>query len=442
MAKINQGSSAIYKSLISLSLLMTLLTVVLSAYIRLAEVGIACEGWPTCYAQLDSEAEKKGVTVLTEQGRDMAHYGARVAHRYIASILGLFIVAIFIVALRRGAARRTSLAVPAIILGVTVFLSLLGYYTPTRSNPLITMGNLLGGMLLLGILMANILLLSMNREAFLSPPLVLVLSISLLLLSIYYGQNYSLYMLYPLLVALPVLLKTRWAVLLGVLSGLLVAPLVFTQYDATTAIVIGLSMGLTWLVSAWLVYAVTEQSRRLKDMAITDPLTGAYNRRYLELQAEKTLDLWRRYQRPASLLLVDIDYFKRVNDKYGHAVGDTAIKKLVDVISQRIRRVDTLCRFGGEEFVLLLSETGIGDAEKVANKLRAAVEEEIILPESSMTISVGVAGLTGVDDLDHWLNLADTAMYLAKKNGRNRVEVAEPVQLPLEPLAKTVPDWR
>lgn len=299
-----------------------------------------------------------------------------------------------------------------------------------------------GGLLLLGILMANILLLSMNREAFLSPPLVLVLSISLLLLSIYYGQNYSLYMLYPLLVALPVLLKTRWAVLLGVLSGLLVAPLVFTQYDATTAIVIGLSMGLTWLVSAWLVYAVTEQSRRLKDMAITDPLTGAYNRRYLELQAEKALEFWRRYQRPASLLLVDIDYFKRVNDKYGHAVGDTAIKKLVDVISQRIRRVDTLCRFGGEEFVLLLSETGIDDAEKVANKLRAAVEEEIILPESSMTISVGVAGLTGVDDLDHWLNLADTAMYLAKKNGRNRVEVAEPVQLPLEPLAKTVPDWR
>jgi len=299
-----------------------------------------------------------------------------------------------------------------------------------------------GGMLLLGILMANILLLSMNREAFLSPPLVLVLSISLLLLSIYYGQCYSLYLLYPLLVALPVLLKTRWAVLLGVLSGLLVAPLVLTQYDATTALVIGLSLGLTWLVSAWLVYAVTEQSRRLKDMAITDPLTGAYNRRYLELQAEKALELWRRYERPASLLLVDIDYFKRVNDKYGHAVGDTAIKGLVDVISQRIRRVDTLCRFGGEEFVLLLSETGLEDAEKVANKLRAAVEGESILPESSMTVSVGVAGLTGVDDLDHWLNLADTAMYLAKKNGRNRVEVAEPAQLPLEPLAKTVPDWR
>ncbi|RLA48268.1 MAG: hypothetical protein DRQ97_04545 [Gammaproteobacteria bacterium] len=332
---------------------------------------------------------------------------------------------------RRNAYRYILLLLAVILLPIAAHNLYVGKLVPA-----------IGGLLLLGILMANILLLSMNREAFLSPPLVLLLSISLLLLSIYYGQNHSLYLLYPLLVALPVLLKTRWAVLWGVLSGLLVAPLVFAQHDSITAIVIGLSMGLTWLVSAWLVYVVTEQSRRLKDMAITDPLTGAYNRRYLELQAAKALELWHRYQRPASLLLIDIDYFKRVNDKYGHAVGDAAIKALVDVISRRIRSVDTLCRFGGEEFVLLLSETGIDDAEKVANKLRVAVAGENILPKGNMTISVGVAGVTGTGDLDYWLNLADTAMYLAKKSGRNRVEVAEPVQLPQEPLAKTVPDWR
>lgn len=131
---------------------MTLLTVVLSAYIRLAEVGIGCEEWPGCYAQLNAGAEQQGITVLTEQGRDMAHYGARVAHRYIASVLGLFIVGIFIIALRQGRARATTFLVPLAIFGITVFLSLLGYYTPTRSNPLITMGNLLGGMALLGLL--------------------------------------------------------------------------------------------------------------------------------------------------------------------------------------------------------------------------------------------------------------------------------------------------
>lgn len=146
------GIAAIYRSLVSLSLLLTLLTVILSAYIRLAEVGIGCEEWPACYAQLDTGIEQKGITVLTEQGRDMAHYGARVAHRYIASVLGLFIVGIFIVALRQGRARTTTFLVPLAIFGITVFLSLLGYYTPTRSNPLITMGNLLGGMALLALL--------------------------------------------------------------------------------------------------------------------------------------------------------------------------------------------------------------------------------------------------------------------------------------------------
>ncbi len=224
------------------------------------------------------------------------------------------------------------------------------------------------GLALLSILMINILLLSMNREAFLSPPLVLLLSISLVTLSLYYGLDYSLYLLFPLMVALPVLLKTRWAVVLGVLSGLLVAPLVLTHYDLTTSCIIGLSLGLTWLVSAWLVYAMTEQSRRLKDMAVKDALTGAYNRRYLEIQLEQALDSWRRYQRPSSVLLIDIDFFKRINDRYGHALGDTAIKSLVDVISSNIRSVDTLCRYGGEEFVILLSETGAENAQMVPQR--------------------------------------------------------------------------
>ena len=125
---------------------------ILSAYIRLADVGIGCEDWPACYAQLNPETEKRGITVLTADGQDMAYQGARIAHRYIASILGLFIVVIFLVALRQGSARATGVLIPLSIFAITVFLSLLGYYTPTRSNPLITMGNLLGGMGLLGLL--------------------------------------------------------------------------------------------------------------------------------------------------------------------------------------------------------------------------------------------------------------------------------------------------
>jgi cytochrome c oxidase assembly protein subunit 15 len=126
--------------------------VVLSAWIRLAEVGIGCEDWPNCYAVLNADAEKRGITVLTAEGQEMAYRGVRLAHRYIASILGLFIVAIFAVATRQGAKRATGMGIPTAVFAVTVFLSLLGYYTPTRANPLITMGNLIGGMTLAGLL--------------------------------------------------------------------------------------------------------------------------------------------------------------------------------------------------------------------------------------------------------------------------------------------------
>jgi cytochrome c oxidase assembly protein subunit 15 len=115
-------------------------------------VGVGCEDWPQCYAQLQLETEHRGITVLTGAGQDMAHYGARVTHRYIASTLGLFIIVIFVLCVRQGPSRASGVLLPTAILSVTIFLSLLGYYTPTRSNPLITMGNLLGGMSLLGLL--------------------------------------------------------------------------------------------------------------------------------------------------------------------------------------------------------------------------------------------------------------------------------------------------
>jgi diguanylate cyclase (GGDEF)-like protein len=299
-----------------------------------------------------------------------------------------------------------------------------------------------GAMTLMVMLMANILMLTLNRDAFLAPPVVLLLSIALVMLSLYYGQNYSMYLLFPLLVALPVLLRTRWAVSLGALAGVAVAPLVVSQYDETTSVAIGISMLLTWLVSAWLVLAVTEQSRRLRDMATTDPLTGAYNRRYMEQHARKSLADWERYGRPVSILLIDIDHFKRINDRFGHAVGDDALKGLVDIVNDRIRRGDTLCRFGGEEFVLLLSEVAGDQAVKVADELRESVEQARIIPEGSMTISVGVCDVSHADDMEHWFKLADGALYLAKHNGRNRVELAAPTPEALAPIAKTVPDWR
>jgi diguanylate cyclase (GGDEF)-like protein len=300
-------------------------------------------------------------------------------------------------------------------------------------------------LLVLGALIVNILLLSFDREAFLSIPVVLLLNLTLVMLSLFYGQNYSLFLLFPLLVSLPVLLRPRWAVCMGALTGILVLPVVLNQYDPTTAAAVSISMVLTWIVSAWLVFAMTEQSRRLRGMAITDSLTGAFNRRYLELQAVKCLRDWDRYQRPASILLVDVDHFKSVNDKFGHAVGDSALTNLVDLVQQRLRKADIVCRFGGEEFVLLLSETDREQAGRVAEELRGVVESAQTLPNGKMTISVGVSDVTQAMDMDHWFKLADSALYKAKRKGRNRVELATLIadsEPAVAPLASTVPLWR
>jgi diguanylate cyclase (GGDEF)-like protein len=295
---------------------------------------------------------------------------------------------------------------------------------------------------LLVILVTNIVLLGGNRRAFLSPTPLMVFGILLILLAVTQGQNYAIYWLYPLLAGLPVLLRSRRSLVVGLLSGALALPLLFTHFDPSSAFVISFSMIITWLVSAWLVFSVTEQSRRLKDMAVTDPLTGAYNRRYLEEQASQAMESWQRYRQSSTMLLIDVDFFKRINDKYGHAVGDTAIKRLVEVISGRIRAVDTLCRFGGEEFVVLLQGTGIHGATRVADELRSIVEQTKILPEGNVTISIGVCEVIAADNVDQWFKLADAALYLAKRNGRNRVETARGLLAEREAVAKTVPDWR
>ena len=298
------------------------------------------------------------------------------------------------------------------------------------------------GLAVLFIFLANIWRLGHQREAFMSPGVVLLLTIALVVLSVSYGQNYSLYWMYPLLVALPVLLKTRWAIWLGILSGVLVTPLVFSQFERGTALIICLSMAHTWLISAWLMFAVSQQSRRLKDLAVTDPLTGAYNRRYFEEQISQSLEGWGRCKRPSTLVLLDIDHFQEVNDRLGHGVGDEALKLLVNLISSRIRGVDTLCRYGGEEFAVLLSETSARHGIRLADELRQRVQESELVPEGQLTVSAGVCDISAAADAQDWLRQADEALYRAKIAGRNRVEHVVGETALAEPIGDALPIWR
>lgn len=314
---------------------------------------------------------------------------------------------------RANAYRYTLLILSVVLAPVNAYNYFNGLFIPA-----------VAGISLLAIFLTNIWQLSRDRKPFLSPITVLILTMILVLLSILYGQNYSLYWLYPLLVALPILLRTRWSVWLAVLCGLVVSPLLFQQYDSETAVVIIISMAHTWFISAALMYAVVQQSSHLKGIANTDQLTCAFNRRYYEIEVERAFELWETHQRPTSLLLMDIDHFKKINDKMGHTVGDRALKLLVKIISDRIRGADTLCRYGGEEFVILLNETSIQNAVVIAEELRTRIASANILPEASMTISIGVCDITLVENSQAWFDMADQALYSAKDKGRNKVELA------------------
>lgn len=305
-------------------------------------------------------------------------------------------------------------------------------------EPLLAWGTL--GLLCL--LLLNIAMLGIGRDILAAPRVTQTFAVLLILFALYRGLDYYAYLLFPVLAGLPVLVRPRWSVGLAVFGIVAGAYLAFPAFETIAMFVFALGLGLTWLISYWQIFVLDEQARRLKGMAITDALTGIYNRRYFELRAETALENWERYRRPVALLLIDIDYFKRANDKFGHAAGDRVLRSVVDLMSTQVRRVDTLCRFGGEEFVLLLSEADGARALEVAEKLRQSVEGASILPEGRMTISIGVCDVAEANNVEHWLKLADAALYLAKKNGRNRAELATAHPVAVEPIAKTVPDWR
>jgi diguanylate cyclase (GGDEF)-like protein/PAS domain S-box-containing protein len=178
---------------------------------------------------------------------------------------------------------------------------------------------------------------------------------------------------------------------------------------------------------------ITEQKRleeRLRELATSDSLTGLANRRHFLELARQELIRAERYRRDVSLLVMDIDHFKRVNDTFGHEMGDRVLKAVADVSRESLRNIDILARIGGEEFAGLLPHTGLEQAASVAERVRLAVANNAVLTGRGtvhVTISIGVSEAAGSSlDLDSFLRCADEALYAAKRAGRNRVEIYSP----------------
>lgn len=163
------------------------------------------------------------------------------------------------------------------------------------------------------------------------------------------------------------------------------------------------------------------RSKALELKAKKDPLTGAFNRLGLEEAFSVGLYDWRNNKKPLSLVMMDIDHFKKINDTYGHDIGDLILSKLSDLIHQHIRSQDLLARWGGEEFVIVCRDTDIDNATALAEKLRGLIAAHEFHKNIQVTASFGVATLNTNENLEQLFKAADTALYEAKASGRNRV---------------------
>ncbi len=152
-----------------------------------------------------------------------------------------------------------------------------------------------------------------------------------------------------------------------------------------------------------------------------DQLTGLFNRVFFNQKAEEEMKRAERCRRPVSLLMLDLDHFKQVNDAFGHLKGDEVLKNAAHAIVSFLRGVDIVARYGGEEFLVLLPDTPIGKALDAAERIRAMVENSSLLPYGTLTVSIGAAEYRSGETFDEWFSRADAAVYQAKNIGRNQV---------------------
>lgn len=180
------------------------------------------------------------------------------------------------------------------------------------------------------------------------------------------------------------------------------------------------TLALTLVMINVLLDVIDELQGALHRQAITDALTGAFNRRHFDSELQK-LASGGPGAGPCALLSIDVDHFKRINDTYGHGIGDEVLRHVAAEISARKRSGDVLFRTGGEEFVLLLPGANADQACMLAEDLRTRIEQSDLLPTERVTASIGVAAHEPGESLSEWARRADAALYQAKRDGRNRV---------------------
>lgn len=232
--------------------------------------------------------------------------------------------------------------------------------------------------------------------------------------------------LYPTLLSIFFIIHPRMAGLIVFLAiaVLQVLPDVFTSM--TQRVTVTVTLLLVAFNALIFAFRTAQQRRALEETAALDPLTGARNRRAMEAEVAIALNAHQRTGRPVTLAILDLDHFKRINDRHGHEAGDRLLRTFVELVRRSTRATDRLFRFGGEEFVLLMEHTDeIGAARAFAN-LQRRIHDELRAGGEPVTVSMGAAVLRHGEGRDAWFARADAALYRAKQDGRDRLVVDGP----------------
>lgn len=229
------------------------------------------------------------------------------------------------------------------------------------------------------------------------------------------------YWAYLGVLAIYFILPEKRAWIANVIFILIIAPVAWSVLDMSVGIrFFAVLLGVSFF--AFLSMGeITKQHYMLKRHAITDTLTGLYNRSLLQSSLEHAIHQSDRTNTPITLIMLDIDHFKKINDGYGHEVGDSVLQSIGELLKKFFRESDIAFRIGGEEFLILIHNTDVPNTINIAEKLRGEIEQLTLIPEYSVTISAGVSGHQQNMGWKEWIKLSDDNLYRAKSNGRNQV---------------------
>jgi len=244
------------------------------------------------------------------------------------------------------------------------------------------------------------------------------------LVTIYVRGVQQTYWAFPAVMASFYLLRPREAIILTLSLNAAIFPKLIQDLEPFVAGTISITMFLTTAFSYVFSIVNTRQQEELLSLATKDPLTGAGNRRALQMKLVEVIGSFHRNGTPTSVIVLDLDNFKKVNDLHGHAAGDEILCKIVGIVNLRTRTNDSLFRVGGEEFIVVADGQSLEDASHLAEQLRTLVEVNELIPGSAVTISLGVAELRAGEAQESWLSRADGALYEAKRDGRNLIRSA------------------